>query len=86
MGASVPSEQSDPEGRAVSLSPVPIAVPEGVPCLLPAEHRSWRLALPCCSSCSWGLSVVRPRESAASQNLLVRSGAGGERGLITGTL
>lgn len=81
MGAGTRSEQSDPECRAASLSPVPITVPEGVPCPLPAERRSWRLALSCRSSFSWSLSIFRaclhPQASAALRNLPVWSGAWG---------
>lgn len=80
MRTSTHLEQSDPESCAVSLSPVAIAIPEDVLCPLPAEHRSWLLALSCLSSFSWGLSIFGacpcPQASAASQNLPVWSGVG----------
>lgn len=61
MGASVRSEQSDPECRAVSPSPVPVSIPEGVPCLLPAERGSQRLALSCRSSLSLFRACLHPQ-------------------------
>lgn len=82
-GASVCWEQSDPGSCAVSLSPLPVAVPEGVPCPLPAEHRSQHLVLSCHSSFSRALSVFQsPSVSTGECSIMKPPGSVSEQGLL----
>lgn len=70
VGASTHWERRDPGCCTVSRS-VPVSIPEGIPCPVPAERRSQALALCCCGSLSWTLSIFRacllPQASTALQ-------------------
>lgn len=80
-GASTCWEHSDPGSCTVSLSPLPVAVPEGILCQLPAERRSWCLVLSCRSSFYRALSVFQsPSASTGECSIMKPPGSVSEQG------